>query len=121
MRLTGLKLDSRSLTHVFLQSKAGRPVAARLFAYPSSDSHYAKRGHGKGHSALLLLVLGVLADDHHAALALDDLALLADGFDRGTNLHVCNLLIRTACGRPRDAPALILAAPRNAAARQIIG
>ena len=29
-------------------------------------------------SALLLLVLGVLADDHHAALALDDLALFAD-------------------------------------------
>ena len=32
-------------------------------------------------SALLLLVLGVLADDHDAALALDDLALLAHGLD----------------------------------------
>ena len=32
-------------------------------------------------SALLLLVLGVLADAHDAALALDDLALLAHGLD----------------------------------------
>lgn len=38
-------------------------------------------------SALLLLVFGVLADDHHMALALDDLALFANGFNRGTNLH----------------------------------
>jgi len=31
-------------------------------------------------SALALLMLGVLADDHHAAFAADDLALFADGF-----------------------------------------
>ena len=30
--------------------------------------------------ALALLMLGVLADDHHAAFAADDLALFADGF-----------------------------------------
>ena len=29
--------------------------------------------------ALALLMLGVLADDHHAAFAADDLALFADG------------------------------------------
>ena len=38
--------------------------------------------------ALLLLVLRVLADDHDAALALDDLALLADGLNRRSNFHV---------------------------------
>ena len=38
--------------------------------------------------ALTLLVLGVFADDHDAALALDDLALFADGLDRRTNLHL---------------------------------
>ena len=37
--------------------------------------------------ALLLLVLRVLADDHDTALALDDLALLADRLDRRSNLH----------------------------------
>ena len=31
--------------------------------------------------ALYLLVLGVLADDHDFAIALDDLALFADGLD----------------------------------------
>ncbi len=37
--------------------------------------------------ALLLLVLGILADDHHMALALDDLALFTNGLNRRTNLH----------------------------------
>ena len=32
-------------------------------------------------------MFGVFADDHHTTLALDDLAFLANGFDRGTNLH----------------------------------
>lgn len=32
------------------------------------------------YSALLLLMLGILADDHDAAFSADDLALLADGF-----------------------------------------
>ena len=44
--------------------------------------------------ALLLLMLGVLADDHHATLALDDLALLTDGLHRGTYLHDGFLLFR---------------------------
>ena len=38
-------------------------------------------------SALLLLVLGVLANDHHATLALDNLALLADGFYGRSYFH----------------------------------
>jgi hypothetical protein len=38
-------------------------------------------------SALLLLVLGVFANDHNAALALDDLAILADGFDGRPDFH----------------------------------
>ena len=37
--------------------------------------------------ALLLLMLGILADDHHVTLALDDLALFANGLYRRTNLH----------------------------------
>ena len=42
----------------------------------------AKRG-----LALSLLVLGVLADDHHAAMALDDLAFFAHGFHRRSDFH----------------------------------
>jgi hypothetical protein len=41
---------------------------------------------------LTLLVLGVLADAHDFALALDDLALLAHGLDAGTYFHVYILL-----------------------------
>ena len=37
--------------------------------------------------ALALLMLGVLADDHHAAFAADDLALFADGFHGRLDLH----------------------------------
>ena len=40
---------------------------------------------------LALLVLGVLADNHNAALALDDLALLAHGLHGRSNFH-CNYL-----------------------------
>jgi hypothetical protein len=36
---------------------------------------------------LLLLVLGVLADHHHDALALDDLALVANFLDRRPDFH----------------------------------
>ena len=35
----------------------------------------------KEKSALLLLVLGVLTDDHHIAFAFDDLALFAHGLN----------------------------------------
>ena len=37
--------------------------------------------------ALLLLVLGILANNHNAALALDDLALFADGFYGRSYFH----------------------------------
>src|SRR4051812_33242169 len=36
---------------------------------------------------LSLLVTGVLADDQHRAVAADDLALLAHGLDRRSDLH----------------------------------
>lgn len=42
--------------------------------------------------ALLLLMFGILANDHHMALALDDLAFFADRLDRRTNFHLCYLL-----------------------------
>ena len=45
-------------------------------------------------SALLLLVLGIVADDHDAALALDDLALFADRLYRRTNFHRYTLLFQ---------------------------
>jgi hypothetical protein len=38
-------------------------------------------------SALALLVTGVLAEDPHAAMAADDLALLADLLDARSDLH----------------------------------
>ena len=41
---------------------------------------------------LSLLVLGIFANDHDSALALDDLALLAHGLDRRSDFHVKNLL-----------------------------
>ena len=45
-------------------------------------------------SALLLLVLGILANHHHTAFALDDLALFTDRLHRRTNLHCRSLLVR---------------------------
>ena len=39
--------------------------------------------------ALLLLVLGVFADNHDVTLALDDLALLAHRLDGRSHFHVC--------------------------------
>ena len=38
--------------------------------------------------ALSLLVLGILANDHNATFALDDLALLAHGLHRGSDFHL---------------------------------
>ena len=40
-----------------------------------------------GASALLLLVLGILADHHDLAFALDNLALFADRLDRRPDFH----------------------------------
>ena len=47
---------------------------------------------GQGGLTLALLMLGIFADNHHAALALDDLALFADGLHRRTDFHRCYLL-----------------------------
>ena len=38
-------------------------------------------------SALPLLMLGILADHHHATLAADDLAFVANALHTGSNLH----------------------------------
>ena len=54
---------------------------------------------------LALLVLGILADDHDFALALDDLALLAHGLHGRSDFHLLYLL---------------LASPGDAAAGQIV-
>jgi len=43
---------------------------------------------------LTLLVPGVAADDADDALALDDLALGADGFDAGSDFHGGGLWVR---------------------------
>jgi hypothetical protein len=56
--------------------------------------------------ALALLMLGVLADDHDFALALDDLALLAHGLHGRSDFHLLYLL---------------LASPHDAAAGDVIG
>ena len=55
---------------------------------------------------LALLVLGVLADNHNAALALDDLALFAHGLHGRSNFHLYFLL---------------LASPHDTAAGDVIG
>ena len=56
-------------------------------------------------SALTLLVLGVLANDHDFTLALDDLALLAHGLNGRSYFHLIYLL---------------LASPGNSAAGNIV-
>ena len=43
--------------------------------------------------ALALLMLGVLANDHHAAFAADDLALFEMGFTEGLTFMMLNLLL----------------------------
>ena len=47
----------------------------------------AARLAGRYASALALLMLRVLANDHDAAFALDNLALFADGLHARTDLH----------------------------------
>ena len=70
----------------FVAQKKKAAFGGDTFSY-TPCYHSQSGGRGTPCSALLLLVLRVLADDHHMALALDDLALFANGFDRGTNLH----------------------------------
>ena len=50
-------------------------------------------------SALALLVLGVLADDHHDAVALDDLAFFTHGFHRRSDFHVIKPPVLTCFSR----------------------
>ena len=56
---------------------------------------YGFRGMLRGPLALTLLMLRIGADDHHATFALDDLALLANGFHGRFYLHDVNLLFKT--------------------------
>ena len=56
---------------------------------------YGFRGMLRGPLTLTLLMLRIGADDHHAAFALDDLALLANGFHGRFYLHDVNLLYNT--------------------------
>ena len=60
-------------------------------------------GVGTAHLALLLLVLGVLADHHDLALAADDLALFTNRLNRRPDLHVqlppCSSLLSPCCAR----------------------
>src|SRR5215218_1246842 len=55
--------------------------------------------------ALALLVARVLTDDHHAAVATDDLALVADALDAGVDLH-CFLFRRPRTARGAGRPLL---------------
>ena len=54
------------------------------------------------YSALLLLMLGILANHHYMALALDDLALFADQFHGRSYLHRCFLLSELRLAAPGD-------------------
>ena len=55
-------------------------------------------------------MLGIFANNHHAALALDDLALFADRLHRRTDFH----------GNTSLGCESVLAAPRDAAASEIV-
>ena len=68
-----------------------------------------------GALALALLVLGVFADDHHATFALDDLALLANGFHGRFYLHDVNLLFKT------QGDSILLGTPGDPGLGQVVG
>ena len=72
---------------------------------------------------LTLLVLGVLADAHDFALALDDLALLAHGLDAGTYFHVYFLLLVSTAAAPLPYrwKVELLGTPGDPAPSQIVG
>ena len=84
--------------------------------------------------ALLLLVLRVLADNHYAALAANDLALLTDRLYRRSYLHCflppSKFLVGWDTGFPATAgasvtkrlrPLLLLGTPSNTTAGQVVG
>ena len=92
------------------QSKAeplhSRRLCQRSPPSPKIRRFLAKRG---GASPLLLLMLRILADDHHAALAADDLALFTNRLYRRFYLHGNSYLHQigwwTTAPRPQDASA----------------
>ena len=65
--------------------------------------------------ALTLLMLRIGADDHHATFALDDLALLANGFHGRFYLHDVNLLFKT------QGAASLLGTPGDPGLGQVVG
>src|SRR3954454_8121038 len=98
-RLTSSSVRSRTRVSAWM------PVSARIFLdvvrpLPKMDvrliSTRFSRGmstpDGRAMSALPLLVSWIGADDHHAPMAADDLALLTDGFDARPDLHWPSLL-----------------------------
>ena len=67
-----------------------QPLMRRLERHPSpnlSAPHTKGMGSRPKVLALALLMLGVFANDHDAALALDDLALFADGLNGRSHFH----------------------------------
>ena len=79
----------------------------RLGQPPAKDGHNESERPGRTGrfiSALALLVLRVLTDNHHAAFPLDDLALFADGLHTGTDLHLVIHSFKTRLKRGTFAP-----------------
>lgn len=71
--------------------------------------------------ALALLVARVLADDHHVAVAADDLALVADRLDRGVDLHCDSLCSLSSYSRMRAVTSECLAVSiYDATASQVV-
>jgi len=74
-------------------SRAGSPVAVYGSRAGSPVAVYGSRAgspvavYGSRTLALSLLVAGVVANHHHAAMATNRLALIADGLDAGLDLH----------------------------------
>ena len=91
-------LDSSRATTHRLRSKPGSRTGQEMItgrqkvATPRAGGvkpreHTAPRRYLQARSALLLLMTGILANNHNGALTLDDLALLAHGLYRRPNLH----------------------------------
>lgn len=76
---------------------------------------YGFRGMIRGPLALTLLMLRIGTNDHHAAFALDDFALLANGFHGRFYLHDVNLLLKT------QGDSILLGTPGDPGLGQIVG
>lgn len=72
--------------------------------------------------SLTLLVLGILADDPEDTLALYDLALIANRFNRRSNLHSQHSLsfVATAVREARQADVRLLKSVGNSSAIEVI-